>query len=108
MPFAVRVIVWPVAAIVMFVSVPNASAAPSAFTTISPNTGPLPGILPVTAQRPARRGDEAEADHVDHSGVMRGNAFDRCAIALSIGCLLSGGRPSGPGSVDAARDRRKP
>src|SRR4029077_9102908 len=106
--FPLRVTVWPVAAMVRCVSVTNVSGGPSAVTTISPNTGPLPGMLPVTAQRPARRGDEADADHVDHSGVLRGNAFDRCAMALSIGCRLSGGRPSGPGSVDAARDRRKP
>src|SRR5262245_24553508 len=108
MPFPLRVSVWPVRAIVRCVSVRNESAAASAVTTISPNTGPLPGILPVTAQRPARRGDEVEADHVNHSGVTSGNAFDKYAIALSIGCRVSGGRPSGVGSVDAGRERRKP
>src|SRR5262245_54961760 len=108
MPFPVRVIVCPVRAIVRWVSVTNESVAASAVTTCSPNTGPLPGMLPVTAQRPARRGDEVEADHVNHSGVTSGNAFDRYAIALSIGWRVSGGRPSAVGSVDAGRERRKP
>ena len=46
------------------------------------------------------RGARIVADHADHSGVVSGNADFRCASALSIGCRLSGGRPSGPGSRD--------
>src|SRR5436190_1685158 len=93
----VRDTVRPLRRYVNETSVVNSSAAAPAEIFTRPATAPSPGSYPVNAQTPSIRGLRFVADHADHSGVFSGNADFRCASALSIGCRLSGGRPSGPG-----------
>src|SRR3954466_6018620 len=96
----VRVIVFPVRAYVIVVSVVKSpvSAPPCDLLVTCPKIGPLPGSLPVSAHVTCSRGGRIVAVQAHHSGVAGGNAVDRCAIAFSIGWRGSGGRPSGPGS----------